>query len=390
MNSLSELGQERQNAETHAASARAYRILLTNADTKHAIALARYIKRDLPDVFLAGHCYRGGRFAKRYSCFDGLITDVPLQTALESKTFDQVIPVGGDATLEVARYGADLAVIASVEQLKCCYDKRVTLELAQQFDVPVPRSQAVRSIDAIDFSQVSYPCVVKPDQEVSPLKAVQYCHDEAELRRECSAMLRKLGSDGPGVLVQEFIEGTGHGFFALMDHGRPLRIFMHRRLREFPPSGGPSTAAAAFYSPRLEEIGLRLLSGLRWHGVAMVECKFDKRRQDFVLMEVNGKFWGSVELALRSGVNFGADLVRLYRKQGLQPNFDYDRDVRFYWPLDGDLRSLWQTGRLIAGVRDYFAPAAATNLGQSAIADFLKSIRLMRDLARDVFRGNKA
>jgi hypothetical protein len=155
---------------------------------------------------------------------------------------------------------------------------------------------------------------------------------------------------------------------------------MHKRLREYPPSGGPSTAAASYYSPRLEELGVKLLSALKWNGVAMVEFKFDIHRQDFVLMEINGKFWGSLELALRSGVNFGSDLIRLYRGELLECGSDYDRQMKFYWPLDGDLKTLWRTRKILTGVKDYFRADGATNLGQSVVAELLKSVRLIRDL----------
>jgi len=74
---------------------------------------------------------------------------------------------------------------------------------------------------------------------------------------------------------------------------------MHHRLREDPPTGGQSTAARAYFSEQLKEYGLRLLQALRWHGAAMVEFKLDSRSGQFVLMEINGKFWGSLELALR-------------------------------------------------------------------------------------------
>jgi predicted ATP-grasp superfamily ATP-dependent carboligase len=230
---------------------------------------------------------------------------------------------------------------------------------------------------------LTFPCVVKPAHEVVSAKSVRYCANTGQVREAVATMLQALRQDGVGVLVQEFIEGPGHGFFALTDHGRPLRVFMHKRLREFPPAGGPSTAAAAFYSPRLEELGVKLLSALKWNGVAMVEFRFDVHRRDFVLMEVNGKFWGSSELALRSGVNFGADLIRLYRTEPLEYSSDYSREVKFYWPLDGDLKTLWRTRKVLSGIKDYFAPDAVTTLGQSTIADLLKLVRFIRDLASD-------
>ena len=110
----------------------------------------------------------------------------------------------------------------------------------------------------------------------------------------------------------------------------------------------------------------------------MVEFKLDPRNGDFVLMEINGKFWGSLELALQAGVNFGADLVRLFRGERLDAT-DYDRDTRFYWPLDDDLLTLWKTHQL-ACIREYWRPNAHTNLGQSVRADFWKTGRLIKRL----------
>lgn len=357
-----------------------YRVLLTDADYKHSIALATYIKRDMRDVFLVGHSRRGVRYAKHYRCFDEFVTHESLQETLKKHEFDQVIPVGADSVLQIAQTCPGMAVVSSQDRLLSCYNKRLTIELANRVGVPAPRTQVLTAVEQLVEKALSFPCVVKPAQEIVSTKSVHYCSDASQVRETVVNMLQALSQDRVGVLVQEFIEGPGHGLFALMQHGRPLRVFMHKRLREYPPSGGPSTAAAAYYSPRLEELGVKLLSALEWNGVAMVEFKFDIHRQDFVLMEINGKFWGSLELALRSGVNFGSDLIRLYRGEPLECGSDYDREMKFYWPLDGDLKTLWRTRKMLTGVKDYFRADGATNLGQSVIAELLKSARLIRDL----------
>ena len=80
-----------------------------------------------------------------------------------------------------------------------------------------------------------------------------------------------------------------------------------------PVSGGASTAACTYYDETLKEYGLRILSALQWHGVAMVEFKRQQSPDRLVLMEINPKFWGSVELALEAGVDFASDLVRVFR-----------------------------------------------------------------------------
>lgn len=370
-------GRTSQPSPQLPAGRKTFRVLITDVHYKHAIGLARFIKKELPAVHLTGHSRRTTFLAKRYGCFDAFAAEEPLHDTLLRRNFDQVIPVGGQSVLDVAATCPEMAILPPMERLVSCYDKRATIALANRVGVPAPRTQALTKLDELVEDELSFPCVVKPAHENASAKVVRYCADVAETREAVGAMLKALEKDGVGVLVQEFIEGPGHGFFALFDHGKPLRIFMHRRLREYPPSGGRSTAAAAFYSPRLEELGLRLLSELEWHGAAMVEFKYDIRREDFFLMEINGKLWGSTELALHAGVNFGADLIRVYRGEPMQFSAAYNRDLRFYWPLDGDLRTLGRTGKLITGIRDYFRPGAATNLGESVSADVLKSLLLI-------------
>jgi len=231
----------------------------------------------------------------------------------------------------------------------------------------------------LNLEDFGLPCVVKPAHE-AVAKMVSYCHSATEVRNAVQQQLQALEADGVGVLVQEYIPGSGYGFFALMNAGTPVRIFMHQRIREYPVSGGASTAARAFYSARLMDFGLKLLTELRWTGVAMVEFKLDSRTGDFVLMEINGKFWGSLELALRAGVNFGADIVRLFRGERLAYSDSYDRNVHFYWPLDNDLLTLWKMHSLPRALQDYRQPHAATNCGQSVRADFWKTVRLAKSL----------
>lgn len=359
------------NAGIKKQPAKHFRVLVTDSSFKHAIALARYLKRDIPDLHITGHTGRWLNLGSMYSCFDETISNIPLERAIRENNFEMLIPVGANSVLSVSRLKPSLAVLPSVEQLEISYDKASTIRFALNAGVPVPKTQVLVSVEQIVPQDITYPCVVKASREGVNRK-VTYCHNLEETRRAVREHLAVVEIRGASVLVQEFVPGEGYGLFALMDHGRAVRVFMHHRLREDPPTGGQSTAARAYFSEQLKEYGLRLLQALRWHGAAMVEFKLDSRSGQFVLMEINGKFWGSLELALRSGVNFGADLVRLYRGETLQYCQEYDRQCHFYWPLDSDLRTIWRT-RNFSAVRDYFKPDASTNVGQSLRADILKT-----------------
>jgi predicted ATP-grasp superfamily ATP-dependent carboligase len=52
-----------------------------------------------------------------------------------------------------------------------------------------------------------------------------------------------------------------------------------------------------------------LLGQFDWQGVAMVEFKVEANTGTPYLLEVNGRFWGSLQLAIDAGVDFPALLV---------------------------------------------------------------------------------
>jgi hypothetical protein len=356
-----------------------FRALVTDASYKHAVALARHAKRAIPDLRIVGHDAVHGVLAGSYRCYDRILSEMPLKSALRDGSFDMVIPVGATSVLTVAAECPELAVLPPREGLEISYDKHRTVDLANKLEVPAPQTWLVRRVDESANLPVSFPCVVKASREGTGCKTVSYCTNHAALSGAIAELLVVLRGRA-GVLIQEFIQGVGFGFFALMDHGRPVRAFMHQRIREYPPSGGRSTAARAYYSPRLKDLGLRLLSALKWHGVAMVEFKYSESRADFVLMEINGKFWGSLELGLSAGMNFGGDLIRLFRGEALSYSEQYERDWEFYWPLDDDLLTLLKTGAL-RRIVDYWKPNAHSNLGQSLRGDVIKSLRLASKIA---------
>jgi predicted ATP-grasp superfamily ATP-dependent carboligase len=128
--------------------------------------------------------------------------------------------------------------------------------------------------------------------------------------------------------------------FVLCDRGRVRTAFAHRRLREKPPSGGVSVLCESVApDPHLIEQAATLLGPLRWHGVAMLEYKQDRRTGQPFLLEVNGRFWGSLQLAVDAGVDFPYLAYQLALGQPLIAPATYRVGVKSRWLL-GDLDHL--------------------------------------------------
>jgi predicted ATP-grasp superfamily ATP-dependent carboligase len=239
---------------------------------------------------------------------------------VERDAIDLVVPITDELLLPLAEardrfVGLTTLAIPDPAGLAATHDKSATFALAERLGVPVPPTRIVDTgDDATSFAtELGYPVVVKPvaSREVLADRTIRshvvwYASDADYLR----ARLASLTPDTK-VLLQRWLPGDGIGVELLMDHGRPLDAFQHRRLREFPPTGGASSLRESVrLDEQLYEHAVRMLKELDWTGLAMVEFR---RGTDGVgyLMEINGRVWGSLPLAVHAGIDFPAGLAEL-------------------------------------------------------------------------------
>ena len=154
---------------------------------------------------------------------------------------------------------------------------------------------------------------------------------------ELGFVLTEVLRESPSALVQEVVPGEGIAIFALFDSGKPIVTFAHRRIIEKPPWGGVSVVSEST-APHPDALcfARMLLEELRWHGVAMVEFKLNAHGVP-CLMEINPRFWGSLELAIRAGVDFPYLAFQL--ANGEQPELCTPRRAANRWVL-GEIDSL--------------------------------------------------
>ena len=140
-------------------------------------------------------------------------------------------------------------------------------------------------------------------------------------------------------LLQEFIpEKESVGFVTIYGKDAKLKAFcQHKRLHQYPLSGGPSTLRETISDDRLKEYGSTLLDELRWVGPAMVEFRVDSRDGVPKLMEINPRLWGSIALHIAAGVNF-PELIYKESNDISYPNvYSYDIGKKAKWLLPGEI-----------------------------------------------------
>ena len=231
---------------------------------------------------------------------------------------------------------------APQELLLQAFDKVRTLEAARACGVHTPPSRVPGSLaDArAAAAELGFPCVVKSrfshawdGTKFLPDPGPGYARDMTEL--ESATEARRQGATWP--IIQGFVPGQGKGVFALFDHGRAVAWFAHERLRDVRPSGsGSSLRRSAPLEPRLLEPAQRLLAGLKWHGPVMVEFRDDGVHSPY-LMEVNGRFWGSLQLAIAAGADFPQWWAAILKGRPVERRTRYATGVTVRW-LWGDVK----------------------------------------------------
>ena len=319
------------------------RVLITDGNFKHTLASVRSLGKRGVDVTVLSHMRLSVSFHSKY-CSKGILAPNPehdttfaefVYDLAKRERFDVVLPISYAAVDQISRIQEELEPYIRVPlpnraSIELAGNKDRTMQLAESIGIAIPKTyypQSLKDAERIADS-LSYPVVVKGARENGN---VGYANSPEEL----ISQYKKISAFSP--IVQEYITGGGYGFFALYNHGEARAIFMHRRLREYPVTGGPSALAESIYDPMLMEQGLKLLDNLQWHGVAMVEFKKDERTGRYVLMEINPKFWGSLELAIASGVDFPYLTCSMACEGDVEPVFSYKTGVKFRWLFPQDV-----------------------------------------------------
>lgn len=335
------------------------KIFVTDANYKHALGAIRSLSGHDFKVVAGSHFANAQGFYSKYAS-EKVVYPNPrdeqkfidfMLNYVKNNQIDVLLPIGYITTVALSKNKEKFAPYVKIpvtdwSNMEKASNKDQTMELAKSIGIEIPRSY--NSIEEIK----SYPVVVKGIKESGH---IQYVNSVQELAK----------IDTKQAIIQEYIQGEGYGFFALFDHGQLLAYFMHKRRREYPITGGASTAAESIYDENLKELGLKLLTALNWHGIAMVEFKKDAQNGVFKLMEINPKFWGSLDLAIASGVDFPYLAVKMALSESFKPvkNDGYTRKLqcnykvglKYRWLFPDDTVRLWvKPGDIGLYLADFF------------------------------------
>ena len=325
------------------------KVLVTGGDERAALAIVRSLGRAGHRVVVGSRDGRSLAGASKHAARDVALGDsLGFPKAFSSRVREEVAREAVDVILPVTEPDL-LAILPRKEELSpavvpfpdlpvflAASDKARVADLAKGVGLSVPRQMVVTRDDVSSLpNRAEEAVVLKPGRSVqSGAKlSVSYVAKGEALRDRVA----RMPDAAFPLLVQHRIVGPGVGVFMLRWDGRILAAMAHRRLREKPPSGGVSVLReSVVLDPGIHRMAEELLEALEWSGVAMIELKLDEASGAPYIMEINGRFWGSLQLAIDAGLDFPALLVDAALGHGVRRIDAYRVGVRSRWIM-GDL-----------------------------------------------------
>jgi len=343
-------------------------VLVLGDDTRATLTTIRSLGRKGIPVYLGG---AERKSIARYSHFVSKVFILPspwgsikkwkekVQEITKSYDIALVIPTAESSVLpfmEDRSFSKVPVALPDQESFQKTYDKGKTVRLAHELSVPVPESTFIHSHEELSHfleNNISFPRIVKPVSSKlirnGYLLSFDACavYNKLELERATKNILPFCS-----VMIQEFFPGVGVGQEFLCKDGKILLAFQHERIHEPLGSGGSSFRKSTPLHTQMLENSQKLLKALQWTGVVMVEYRYSCSNDRFVLIEINGRLWGSLPLSIAAGADFPFWLyASLVHNETLSQN-SYQISV-YARNIINDLKWSYQSG-FVKTVKNFF------------------------------------
>jgi len=286
------------------------KILILDADSNQAIAVAKYIKK-YSNLKIVGSVEKNNLFTRciKYYYDDIIINDY---LKVDLNDFDYILPTGAKSVSKIFTKVNSLKydkIYFSKNNL-IVFDKIHMLKRAEKVGVPIPKTY-------INKNEIQlFPIFYKEKFEKGGgIRGIAYSLEDIP--------------DYKGLIYQEYINThSTYGVGFLAKDGEIIDYFMHEEILSYPKSGGSGIILKRIENKSLLNYTKQLVKELNYNGWGLAEFKYSDIRNDFIFMEINAKLWASLEFYLLNNSMFLKYLFNIfYNEQKISQILFIDRFI---------------------------------------------------------------
>ncbi len=254
-----------------------------------------------------------------------------LLNIVKTNHFDVFLPVMSENSLlslalhkhEFERYTR--LCFPSYDQLTALNNKATVASLMLKLGIPCPKTYFVDSETDLNSirDKAIFPLVIKSHRGEGAV-GVKVIDNPSDLVSSYNDIKKAYGP----ALIQEFIYGNKHtAVFLLNKNSEVRRFFVHRAIREYPLSGGPTCFLESIKYDPIFDFGLMLLKQVHFTGLASMEFIIDAIDGNPKIIDVNPRFYGPLQCAISAGVDLPYDVFNMSINGDIDTDLSYKEGV---------------------------------------------------------------
>jgi len=284
----------------------------------------------------------------------------------EDNYIDIIFPFTDSVASLLSYYKNEFQVkipLPSYDIFKKAIDKFEIIKIAENLNIPVPNTTELFNIKKIDRilseNNIKYPFVLKPKVRGDQISGTQIIKSKDELKKIYQYFI-KIGRKDPiynyeKPIIQEFIpSGMIYDCCTLTSNGKVNYALTQCRYRQMNPRRGIGVVNLTSKNIELINLSKKLLELINYHGPAQLEWLKTKSNK-FILLEINPRFWGTLELSIKAGYNFPLYVIKaLYKKLDKFYNLPYKIGLKERWIFPYEFISILKDrGKITERLREY-------------------------------------
>jgi predicted ATP-grasp superfamily ATP-dependent carboligase len=383
-------------------------VLIPDYPTQAAVAAARSLFRSGDKCDVAAPMRRLDRRVKSRSIdrwhdhdvMSGSSADfaATIELLVATGGHEVIAPIGPQSTRLLAEErnrleGVAAFLVPATPVFDTANDKLATYHLCRKIGIPVPATFALTDNSAVEQAAATlfYPAVVKPRVARGGV-GLHFVESATELRqaweRLTATEVVTPSMDFTEPIVQEFIPGPVHDACAVAHKGEVVNALTQIRCLMRPAAGGIGAINLSTDIPEIKAHTSSIVRALGYEGPLQVEYKQDLRDGVFKLLEINPRFWGTLDFSIKLGMDFPGQVRDLALARPVERGQTYPVGARYRFWFPQALEASLQLARIhgwrsLRGIAKGGKPSFRDFDPRDPIPDLVRIARVVRRLVRN-------
>ena len=199
------------------------------------------------------------------------------------------------------KYQDKVLIPASLESFDTANRKNRLAVHMQALDIPTPKSIPVADAEELArvLPRLEFPLLLKPTLLTGGGEGIVKFENLQSLEQHVRSREIKFP-----IVLQQYIVGYDTGCNVLCKDGRVLAYTIQKGFLYGIKPFSPQIGLNIVHEEEVIRIVSRLMESLKWTGLANVDLIYDTRLKRYLILEINPRYWSTVDASVPAGINF--------------------------------------------------------------------------------------